>query len=198
MRTIAAPLALILAAAALASSVPESSIPDDSVETVDVLVARDDIKDGQPLDAPEHLFRKVRYFKGCAPSDAVLRYEDVEGRCLEHPLALGQMLQVSDFLPPGADLHPTYRRKMTVEAVRDPRRAVHPKDRVDIMFINGKTQESTLMQKDVLVLAVERSSEAEAGERLRVTLWATPEQREEFALYQSLVGCCLVIRAKDK
>ena len=85
---------------------------------------------------------------------------------------------------------------MTVAAVRDPRRPVRAKDRVDIMFINGKTQESTVLQKDVLVLTVERSSEA--SERLRVTLWATPEQREVFALCQSLVGCCLVIHAKDK
>ncbi|HVS36655.1 MAG TPA: hypothetical protein VMS17_13935 [Gemmataceae bacterium] len=192
----ASAFALSLAGTAPASSVPDAPISGATVETVDVLVARQYVEPWTSVQQPQALFMKVPFGKGSQPTDAVSSYEEVQGECLKHKLSAGQVLRKSSIAPKaGRSWWPAPPKRLYVKVVRDPQQPIHAKDRVDIVFTRPNAAPQILL-KDQLLLSVDPTLNDD--NYLSASFSVKPEQAQQLDLAQSLGELRLVVHAKDK
>jgi Flp pilus assembly protein CpaB len=128
--------------------------------TVTVLVARRDLVAWTLLEEPEKYFKRVRYFKGEEPRDAVVSFDQLKGKALERPLAEDQPLKLRDLCE--AEPIPGLPRGVRAMAIRLPRDAANgfvlPGVRVDVLLTQAKglgKEETLTVVQELLVLAVD-------------------------------------------
>jgi Flp pilus assembly protein CpaB len=192
-------LALVLAFSSFPPAQASGSQP-----VVTVLVANTDLPKGLRLHEPEKYFKRVRYFKGEEPRDAVVSFDQLKGKTLRRPLVEDQPMKLRDLRDPDLPLDlPAGTRAVAIKVQRNPENvAVLPGVFVDVVFTPGKSSEKRepkTVAQDVLVLAIDMGREDDHGTVTTVTLALRPDLAQRLALAAALGSLELVIRTpKDK
>jgi Flp pilus assembly protein CpaB len=174
-----------------------------------VLVARQDLPAGTRITEPETVFRVRLYRLGEEPANAITDYSQLSGKTLNRPLASGEVCYVSDIsvrVPEGL-------RAIAVRtSLADPvLTALKVGTRIDLsgQVVNDGTGRYQTLAEDVLVLAVNATSEAVQGQpsnppgnngaqNVTITVAVTPEQAQSLAAAQLQGGIGVTTRSKPE
>jgi hypothetical protein len=193
---------IIVLAAFVAFFTSQSAAPtangDDPKPLVTVLVARRDIPADESLNEPEKLFKVVHYLKGDEPRDAVMTFEELNGKCMECNVSEDQPLRKSHLGFPRARrmLEVGERRAMFVRLPKAAIGNVENYCRVDLYGTSKEDnkKEPELLIKSLLILAM---SEAKDGVDGGVTFAATPESCQVITKCAKTMDFTLKVRRRE-
>ncbi len=172
---------------------------DQAKETVEVLVARQDIRAGTVFSEPEKLFKRVSYLKEHAPKEAISDFSNLKGKMAVRALAEDQPVKEKDVMLPKAitDKLAPGTRAISVSVFDDGPISFAPGLRVDVLATPRKAKEdskTTVVVEDLLVLGIQGPDFDIKKHKLRVALAVTLEQAEKLTFVLDDCDLRLVVR----
>jgi len=197
----------------LATQQAQATSPDPAAELVEVVVARSEIRFGQPIE--RQVLATQSWPREAVPPGTFLAIEDVLGTNADEPrrakrlISQGELLRQDKVSAFGEkvtivqSLNPDSRAmSIKVDAVSGVGGFVTPGDFVDIMMTQGSGSDlrtMTILQK-VRVIGVDQVANEEVDEAIvarTVTVEVSPEQSQKLALAQRAGSLSLTLRSFD-